>query len=146
MKLVVNTNSNICRIYHYIKNPAQLTLLKEISHPENKLKNSDLTSDGPGHYQGGESSRGAYSPHTEAKDVLITNFAKEIAKELNQERMKKEYNELILISAPHMMGLLLQQMDKNVKELITNKLEKDLVSLSEHELLTYIQTHQPSRV
>src|SRR5579862_2916652 len=141
MKIVVNTNSNICRIYHYNKHPAQLTLLKEINHPENKLKSGDLTSDRPGHYQGNKSSRGAYSPSMKAKDVEIENFSREIAKELNQERNKNEYDELIVIAPPHMIGLLNQHINKHVANLVINKIEKNLLHLSEHELLEFLHTH-----
>jgi protein required for attachment to host cells len=141
MKLVINTNSNTCHIYHYDKHPAQLTLVKEINHPENKLKNSDMDSDRSGHYQGGQSSRGAYSPHTETKDIHIDNFAREIAKEMNQERIKKDYDELIIIAPPRMCGLLFQHIDKHVKDLIINKIEKDILYLSDNELLDFLRTH-----
>ncbi len=141
MKLVVNTNTNTCRIYHYVKHPAQLTLLKEIKHPENRLKSSDMTSDRPGHYQGGQSSRGAYSPHMEAKEIEIDNFSREIAKELNQERNKNEYDELIVIASPHMNGLLFQHINKHVRGLVINKIEKDLIQLADHDLLKFLQTH-----
>src|SRR5580693_6662819 len=108
MKLVINTNTNTCRIYHYNKHPAQLNLLKEIKHPENRLKNGDIVSDRQGHYKAGNASRGAFSPHMDAKDVEIDNFSREIAKELNDERNQNEYDELIIIAPPHMRGLLLQ--------------------------------------
>ena len=141
MKLVVNTNTNTCLIYHYIKHPAQLTLLKKIDHPENKLKSGDMTSDRPGHYQAGKSARGAYSPHMEEKETHIDNFSREIARELNQERNKKEYNELIVIAPPHMIGLLFQHINKHVKDLVINHIKKDLLHLSDHELLDFLQTH-----
>lgn len=145
MKLVVNTNSNTCRIYHYDKQLSKLTLLKEISHPENKLKSGDMTSDRPGHYQGGESSRGAYSPHMEAKEIHIDNFSREIAKELDQERIQKDYDELIMIAPSHMVGLLYQHLSKQVKNLVINKIEKDLLHLPNHELLEFLQTHTQYR-
>lgn len=139
MKLVVNTNTNTCRIYHYNKHPANLTLLKEISHPENKLKSGDLTSDRPGHYKAGKSARGAYSPHREAKDIEIDNFSREITRELNQERTHNKYDELIVIAPPHMIGLLYQHLNKNVKNLVINKIEKELIFLPDHELLKFLQ-------
>jgi protein required for attachment to host cells len=141
MKLVANINSNICRIYHYDKHPAQLRLLKEIDHPENKLKSGDITSDRPGHYQSRTSARGAYSPHMEAKEIEIDNFSREITKELNQERIKKEYDELIVIAPPHMIGLLFQHINKHVKNLVINDIKKDLIHLSDHELLIFLQSH-----
>lgn len=141
MKLVVNTNTNKCRIYHYDKHPAQLTFLKELNHPESKLRSSEITSDRPGHYQGGESARGAYSPHMEPKEIEIDNFSREIAKELNQERNNKQYDELIVIAPAQMNGLLFEHINKHVKEMVINKIQKNLLHMADHELLEFLQTN-----
>lgn len=139
MILVINTNTNDCKIYHYDKHPAQLTLVKEISHPDNKLKNADLTSDKEGHYKAGTAGRGAYSPRTEAKEVEIINFSKEIAQDLNQRRNENELERLILIAPPHMYGLISQHLNKHVMSLVSNHIQKDLIHLKEHELLDFLK-------
>jgi len=139
MILVINTNTNDCKIYHYDKHPAQLTLVKEISHPDNKLKNGDLTSDKEGHYKANQSGRGAYSPRTEAKEVEIINFSKEIADDLNQRRNANELERLILIAPPHMYGLISQHLNKHVMSLVSNHIQKDLIHLKEHELLDFLK-------
>lgn len=139
MILVINTNTNDCKIYHYDKHPAQLTLVKEISHPDNKLKNGDLTSDKEGHYKATQAGRGAYSPHTDAKEVEIINFSKEIAQDLNQRRNENELERLILIAPPHMYGLISQHLNKHVMSLVSNHIQKDLIHLKEHELLDFLK-------
>ncbi len=131
---IVNVNSNLCRIYHYQKSPAKVTLIKEIEHPENKLKPSEIVSDKPGRYKGG-----MYSPHTDIKEVEFDHFAREVAKELDEGRVKSKYEKLILIAPPHMNGLLLQHMDKHVKELVMNNIQKDLIFLKDHELLNFVK-------
>lgn len=148
MKLVVNLNTNICKIYKYSKQQSQLILIKEISHPENKLKSFDLTSDRPGHYKGSESARGSYSPRSEAKEIEINNFAREVAKELNLERNQNEYDELILITPPQMHGLLKSHLNKHVKNLIINNIQKDVVFMKDHELLEFLKKYAefPNRV
>jgi len=138
MILVVNTNTNDCKIYQYKKNPSELILIKEISHPENKLKISDLTADKEGHYKANGSGRGAYSPHTDAKEIEIINFSREIAQDLNQRRNTKELEHLILIAPPSMYGLLSQHMDKHVKELMSNHFQKDFIHMKNHELLDFL--------
>jgi protein required for attachment to host cells len=138
---VVNTDSNTCRIYQYSKNPTQLTLLKEISHPENKLRDIDLTSDKPGRYKASNSSHGAYSQRTDPKEIKIDDFSREIARELDNGRNTNAYKNLIIIAAPHMNGLLFQHFNKNVKNLVTHNLEKDFIHLADHELLEMLKTH-----
>ncbi len=141
MTWVVTTDSNTCRIYHYQKKPAEIKLIKEIKHPENKLKNVDLVSDGPGHYEASTSGRGTYSPHMDEKQVLIDNFSREIAKELDHGRNSQKYDNLIIIASPHMSGLLNQHLNKNVKDLISHNIHKDTLHLSDHELLEFIKAH-----
>ena len=141
MTWVVSTNTNTCHIYLYQRKSKKLTLLKEISHPELRKKTGDfLTSDRTGHYQTGMA-HGAYSPHTDPKASAIDDFSRDIAKELNLGRKTSAYENLILITPDHMQGLLMQHLDKHVKEHIINTIPKDLMHLKEHELLEYLQTH-----
>ena len=149
MILVLNTNTNFCKIYHYQKNhPAKLSLLKTIDHPENKLKNSEIGTDRPGHYHSSNTARGAFTPHANPKEVEIDNFSREIMNVLNKEREKQSYQELIIIAPPHMDGMLFQHINKNVKNLVINNIKKDIVHLTDAELLHYLQTeakyHDPS--
>lgn len=139
---IATANTNTCRIYSYDKNHSKLSLLKEIQHPEMRLKTSDsLTTDRPGHYQANESARGAYSPHRDAKEVKIDNFSREIAEELDQGRKANSYEKLILIASPHMHGLINHHLNKHVKDLVINNIEKDLQHLNARELLDFLQAH-----
>lgn len=139
MTWIVSTNSNLCRIYSFEPNQKKLTLLKTLSHPENRHKSGDyFTSDKPGHYQSG-TAHGSYEPHTDPKKNGIQHFAREITETLNQARTKNEYTKLILIAEPHMMGILLENCDKHIKELIVNEIHKDIVHYTDHELLTFLK-------
>ncbi len=138
---VVTTDTNTCRIYHYKKKPRELTLLKEIQHPENKLRDIDLTSGKPGHYKSSGSAHGAYSQPSDPKEIKITDFSREIAKELDHGRNMHAYEKLIVIAPPHMNGLLFQHINKHVKNLITHCIEKDLLHLDDHKLLDFLHEY-----
>jgi protein required for attachment to host cells len=137
MKWIITANSNDCKIYKQLSD--QLLLIKEISHPENKLKSHDLGTDRPGHYQTGASAHGAYSPHHDKQETNIDNFAREIAHVLNDARNQNEYNELITIMPAHMDGLLIQHLNKHVQQAITQTIQKNIMHLSTDELLTLIK-------
>lgn len=141
MTWVLTTDSNTCRIFHYIKKANQLTLLKEILHPENKLRDIELTSDKPGHYKSSNSTHGSYSQPTDPKEVKIEVFSREIAKELDHGRNTNAYETLIVIAPPHMNGLIFQHVNKHVKNLVTHNIEKDVVNLPIHELLSFLRMH-----
>lgn len=122
---VITGNTNNCRIYNYNKNHSQLSLLKEITHPELRLKTSDtFTSDKPGHYQTNESARGAYSPHMDAKEIEIDRFSREIADELDVGRRTNSYEHLIIIMPPHINGLLFKHTNDHVKRLVINNIQR----------------------
>lgn len=131
-------NSNECRIFSFSKKNQELVLLKEISHPENKGRNEDLVSDRPGHYDTSSHAGGSYAQHTDPKDVKIDQFALEIDKWLAQGRTHQQYEQLVIIAPPKMIGHLSQHLNKNVEKLITQYIQKDLVFFKEHELLHFL--------
>jgi protein required for attachment to host cells len=137
---VVIFNSIECRIYNY-KKQEELRLLKEIQHPENKLRDIELTSDKPGHYKTNLATRGTYVQRTDPKEIKIEEFVREIAKELEHGRGKNFYENLILISPPHVGGLLSQHLNKHVKELVRNNIHKDIISLPDQELINFLHTY-----
>lgn len=138
---VVNSNSNKCHIYEFDRKNATLNLVKELQHPENKLKSGDLISDKPGRYKSSHAARGAYTQPSDPKEIKIDSFYREIAKELDQARCKQGYSELIIIAPPHLNGLLFQHLDKHVKDLVINNIKKDLLHLPDHELVKFLHVH-----
>lgn len=138
---VINTNSNTCHIYDYQKNPGHLDLLKEIQHPENRLKDTDLVSDGPGHYHSRINNRGSYSQSTDPKEHKVDTFAREIAILLKQGKDQNAYEKLVLIAEPHMNGLLFKHLDTHVSQRIVNNIQKDVMFLKHHELLKFLHEH-----
>lgn len=138
---VVSTDSNTCRIYNYSKKANQLNLFKEMQHPENKLRDIEITSGKPGHYKASSSSRGTYEQPTDPKEIQIEKFSREIAKELDQGRNNHAYEKLVIIAPPHMNGLLQQHINKHVKDLVSHNIEKDVSHLADHELLNFLHEH-----
>lgn len=134
-------NSAVCRIYQFQKKAPMLTLIEELKHRESRLKVSeDLVSDKRGRYKPGMvKGRGAYEPRTDIKEIEFEHFAREIAKKLNQERVNNQFKNLIIVAPPHMQGLLMQTLNKNVKDLIIKTLEKDIVQFTPHELEGYLK-------
>lgn len=137
MYWVLNCNTSICKIYEY-KKPDHFVFLKEINHPENKLKNSELVSDKSGHYQAGPA-HGAFSPDTEPKTVKVIEFLKEVARELDKGRNEQVYQNLIIVAAPHTSGMLKQQLNKHIDSLISNHIQKDMMHLNQQDFLHFIK-------
>lgn len=136
---VVIANSSDCRIYNYEKKDKKLSLIKEIAHPEGKMKGTDLVSDRSGHYNGSTpDAGGAYSPRKTPKEIVNEEFARHVAKELEAARSTEDYKELILVAGPEMNGLLSQHLSKHVKDCIISNIKKDLNNLPDHELIQFL--------
>lgn len=138
---VLILNSNDCRIYQLSAEPSQLTLVKEIVHPESKLRDIELTSDKPGRYQAGNLAHGAFSQPSDPKEIEIEDFSRQVAKELNEARNIQAYNYLIIVAPPHMNGLLFQHLNKHVKDLVTHNIKNDILNLTEPELIEFLHQH-----
>lgn len=119
-----------------------MALLKEINHPELKLKTGDtITTEREGHYRTKGDTHEAYSPATDVKEVEIIRFSKEIVEELDHGRKTNLFDELVIIAQPHLNGLLHQQLNKNIKNLIINNIKKDIMCLDNKELLSFLKEH-----
>lgn len=139
MTWVIICNTTTCFIYEYQKHT--LHLLKEFHHPENRLKDVELTSDKPGRYQSGQGARSAYEQKTDPKAVKMNEFIREIAKILEKGRNDHEFDNLIFITPPHISGLFSQHLNQHVKDLIRNNIHKDIVHLPKHQLLDFLLEH-----
>lgn len=141
MKWIVSANSNSCRIYAYHGRLHKLELIREINHPENKLKDSELVAANKGHFRSIDSFHGAYEYHTDPVAVNYDHFARELALELNAGREKNLYDSLVFVMPSHMEGLVHKHLNKEVTPMIKHVLLKNLVFLSEEGLLDYINKH-----
>ena len=136
MTWIIIANTNQCHIYDH--KAAKLTLLRTISHPENKLKSSELGTDRPGHYQVSTTRRGAYSWVHELHEIKISDFAREVAQELNSAQHKNQFSRLVLIMSAQIEGQILPHLDKDVSSKISQTIQKNIMHLPEHELLAFL--------
>ena len=130
---VIAANATACRIFQYERNAAKLTLIKQIFHPENRLKSQDyLSSEGPG---------GPFSPRTAPKDVELNIFAREIGREIMCGRKTDAYDKLIVIATPQMGGLIFTHVDKLTEAMVMNYIHKDPQHFSPSDILAYLKKY-----
>jgi protein required for attachment to host cells len=88
----------------------------------------------------GHSSAGPGVAAVEQSDAKLVNdrrFAKEIIAQIAKDYLVKRFNRLILVSGPHMMGLLRAEIDGPLSAALLGEIPKDLSSQS----LDQIETH-----
>ncbi len=145
MHWVIVADSTSCKVFAFSRKPQELELLHELSQPEVKLKKGDLVSDRPGHYNTRTTARGAFQPSSDPKEVLITQFMRQICELLNAGRVQHAYDDLTIVAADKTYGRLIQHLDKNVVQRISHHINKDLSFMKPHQLLPLLmeQTHYP---
>lgn len=116
-------------------------LIARYLHEEGRLKNSDLVSDKPGHYEkGSPAHRGSYSEEYDHKEKEVEHFVKELCAELDKGRIAKSYTSLIVVAEPHFFGLINKHLGREAKKLLTHHLLKDYSHYSEKELKVHLKT------
>lgn len=138
MKWIMFANSNDCRIYAYDQHKKHLTLIDEICHPENKLKVHDWVTDHPGHFQSCGTHHGSFEPENSPVDTAIDGLARDMAERLNKGRVDHAFDDLILIMAPRMEGLLNKHLNKETRDCVTKVIQKNLMFKNEHEVKDYL--------
>lgn len=114
-----------------------LELIKELEHPESREKAAGLVSDRIGNYAGS----GSYAQPTSPKEHEADRFALEIAHELEQGRVNNAYEKLVVVTSAHFMGLLNGRISQQVKNLISESINKDYTHLPVKELAGHLENH-----
>jgi len=113
-----------------------LKLVKELLHPESREKAAELVSDRIGNFAGS----GSYAQPTPPKEHEAERFAAEIAHELEHGRVNRDYGKLILVTSAHFMGLLNGRLTQQVRNLISESINKDYTGLPEKELAGHLES------
>jgi protein required for attachment to host cells len=114
---------------------APLDEIETLVNPEARIPQRELVSDAPGRsFRRVGRQRALMSSEVNAKQHETLAFARQIAERLNEARVRGEYHKLVLVAAPAFLGVLREQLDKHVLELVCTTLDKDLTQLRAEEL------------
>lgn len=131
---ILVANASLARLYANLGPKQGLQLVKEIAHPESRMKNADLSSDRAGQMQAGGSGHGAREQQTPPKLNAARSFAQMLAKELYLGRSRNLFARAILVAPPAFMGMLNATLDGPTSQMVTDRLEKDYTKSSEPTL------------
>lgn len=104
------------------------------------LRDSEIYMDKPGRsFESSNPARHAYQPRTDWHAYHKQLFAKEICLILEKANENSDFDELIIISPPKMLGDIRGYLGKQILPKVTAEIPKDISKLSEHELLNYLE-------
>jgi protein required for attachment to host cells len=128
---VLVTNQAEAQIYSTERLPGNLVLVTILTHAEGRAHARDLTSDGPGrlHYRHG-SGRHSMEPATGVKEVERHKFVKQITTLLEAAHARGDYQQLVLLAAPAVLGVLRKGLTRAIASTVIKEIDKDVVGQS----------------
>ena len=134
---ILVANASQAKLYSRTNIKNGLSLVKTLTHPESRMKNAELVSDGSGAMQSA-GGHGARQPQTEPKQNEAIHFAQQLALELNQGRNEQQFRQLVVMAPPAFLGLINDKLDDQTAKLVTSRLDKDYTHFSDKEILSQL--------
>ncbi len=142
MHWYVVANKKEARIFVKATEHSQLKLLQSLTNPLGNVKKRDLIKKpaGRGVKSIGHTGSINYSipkrhdPHEDA----ITQFSRELARFLEGEKLKRSFDSISVIAAPHLLGKVKAEMSPALKKYVTNWIKKDLQKCPPHKLSHFL--------
>ncbi len=137
--LVIAADNTCARIFRASSSTGPLEEITVLCHPENRLNSKDMTSDKQGYsFSSHGYGRRAMSDEGDRKKQEVNRFVNEINEYLNTLEKNNDFNRLIVIAAPKLMGILKKQLSDNVQKHITYELNKNIAKLTAVEIRKFL--------
>jgi len=146
MKLtwILVADSSRARIFKAEKD-SSIHEIEDLTHPEGRLHEQDLTSDLPGKdTDKGGAGKHAFQDQIEPKEQEAIDFAKRIARHLDESFGAHKFEQLMIISAPSFLGTLRQQFSDEISQRICFELDKNITMHSANDIRKHLPEHFPS--
>lgn len=100
----------------------------DLSHPESRLHDRDLSSDLPGRtFDSRGDGRHAMEPATDPHEREAQAFAREIARQIDRGQREGNFDSLMLVAPPKFLGRLRAELSKSARNALIGELDKNLV-------------------
>jgi protein required for attachment to host cells len=118
---------------------APLVLHTQFEYPEGRLREGDINADRPGrvHDRMGNQRHGVAREES-AVEHLTAGFVRDLAGYLRSARLAKDFDHLVLVAGPKLLGRLREALDPDTLALVTASLHKDLQDVPERELPAHL--------
>lgn len=136
---VVVANASKAQIFSRQKRYSPLEAVQQLSEPDARAREQDLTSDSPGRaFDSGGRGRHAMEPDHSAKAHLLTTFAQQIADALTAAHQTHDFDRLVIVAAPTMLGELRHQLGDPVRRKVYSEFDKDLTGQAPGQIAALI--------
>jgi protein required for attachment to host cells len=123
---------------HRFGETPKLVPIFEDDQPELRDREERRASDRPGR-EGHEGMRHGVEPQTSNTERIREQYAREVLDRLRAEAAEREFDNLVLVAPPQMLGTLRQLLDGQLAARVVGELDKDLAGISVHDLPDHLQ-------
>jgi protein required for attachment to host cells len=123
------------KIFKNTRADGPVTVIREIPHPEGRLKDGEIDTDKPGRsYSRGSMERHEFSRHQTPSDHLAETFAKQLALVLDEGRATGQFEQLIVVADRDFLGHLRSVLSMPTAKLVVAELNKNITELNNNEI------------
>lgn len=109
-------------------NQQPLEIVREIEHPEGRLKAAEINADRPGRaFDRAGQGRHGMSTEESTTEQVDQRFVATLARDLEHARHVGEFSHVVLVAAPKLLGKLRAELSENTRKVVLAELAKDLV-------------------
>lgn len=139
---IVAADEHRARIFEADNLRAPFREIEAFLNPEARLREQDLNTDANGRYSGKRGLVNGSSAEPDNSAVLhkTTLFSKSVSDYLDKARIEHRYDQLTLIAFPKFLGMLRQNMSKEVQQLVTKEVSKNISGLESRQIKQYVRT------
>ena len=135
---VVVADEHEARFYDVKSLRAPMHLTASLEDGAARLHDKDLESDKPGRAVGANGVRSAMDGERSTKKQYISRFARHIARAIEAARRHHQFDRLVLIAAPRMLGLIRPHLSQPCRALIAAEIAKDLSDIDARGVRRYV--------
>ena len=126
---ILVANQAQAKIYSTSRIPGTLVLMGTLKHPEGAAHAGDLGGHAPGRaYNRTGPARHGIEPETSVKEEGRRRFVKEIVGRLQTAHLRGEFQRLVLLAAPAVLGVIRKTLNGDIVRTVIKEIPKDVVS------------------
>lgn len=138
---IVAADSSRARVFEIADPERRLREIDEFNHPEGRANNREINAEPDGRFfSKGGGPAGHTTGHKEAPvDHENELFSKKLARYLEKARNEHRYDKLYLIAPPEFLGLMRENLSKEVRKLTAEEINKDLSWFETRDIERYVR-------
>jgi protein required for attachment to host cells len=135
------------RLFEIVEPHRELREIGDFSNPQGRANNRELVSDADGRFSARHAGPRANSGGQRITPVEHETqlFSKTLARYLEKARSKRRYSKLYLIAPPGFLGLMRENLSKEVRKVTAEEINKGISWFDSRDIARYVQPRRRSR-